>query len=173
MVRAGGRRVRLVDRPFEQPLGRRSAAEVWARQLRWSRLRRHSFVWLFLPESLVGSALPSIALAIVAAHYGFAIAGSFALFLGVWFGAEAALGWRIGWRLSLRTPIALLLRDWLLPLLFVATWVGSDFFWRGTPMRTRGQRELRAPLRILHGVRRRGATAHRLSHERSRRAIEQ
>lgn len=55
MVRAAGRRVRLVDRPFEQPLGFRSAAEVWARQLRWARLRRMSFPLLFLPEILLGS----------------------------------------------------------------------------------------------------------------------
>jgi ceramide glucosyltransferase len=35
--------VRLVDRPFPQPLGYRSAADVWRRQLRWARLRRASF----------------------------------------------------------------------------------------------------------------------------------
>ena len=38
-----GLRVRLVDAPFEQPLGERCGADVWQRQLRWARLRRASF----------------------------------------------------------------------------------------------------------------------------------
>ena len=37
LVRAAGLRIRLVDAPFEQPLGYRSAAEVWSRQLRCGR----------------------------------------------------------------------------------------------------------------------------------------
>ena len=43
LVRDLGLRVRLVDAPFEQPLGYRSAGEVWARQLRWAQLRQASF----------------------------------------------------------------------------------------------------------------------------------
>src|SRR4030088_211444 len=42
LMRAAGLRIHLVDAPFEQPLGYRSAAEVWARQLRWARLRQAS-----------------------------------------------------------------------------------------------------------------------------------
>src|SRR5215510_14212436 len=37
-VRDLGLRVHLVDAPFEQPLGYRTAGEVWARQLRWAQL---------------------------------------------------------------------------------------------------------------------------------------
>jgi ceramide glucosyltransferase len=44
IVRTAGLRVRLVDRPFVQPLGRRGALEVWHRQVRWARLRRASFL---------------------------------------------------------------------------------------------------------------------------------
>ena len=40
VIRSRGLRVRLVDTPFEQPLGRRSLREVWSRQVRWARLRR-------------------------------------------------------------------------------------------------------------------------------------
>lgn len=40
LMRAAGLRIRLVDAPFEQPLGSRAATEVWARQLRWARLRQ-------------------------------------------------------------------------------------------------------------------------------------
>ena len=66
IVRDAGLKVRLVDRPFAQPLGYRSAAEVWHRQLRWARLRRASFLAYFLPEAISGGVLPMVALAGVA-----------------------------------------------------------------------------------------------------------
>ena len=43
IVRGAGLKVRLIDRPLAQPLGYRSAIEVWNRQVRWARLRRASF----------------------------------------------------------------------------------------------------------------------------------
>src|SRR5215831_18501156 len=63
LVRAAGLRVRLVDRPFEQPLGYRRAGEVWARQRRWARLRTASFKQYYLLEALSGGAVP-LALAV-------------------------------------------------------------------------------------------------------------
>ena len=135
MVRTLGRHVHLVDNPFEQPLGRRSAAEVWSRQLRWARLRKMSFPLLFLPEIFLGSALPSLALALAAAHYGVSLPGSISALLVIWFGAEAALAWRAGWRLSPLLPAAFLVRDMVLPFLWVAAWIGDNFVWRGTGMR--------------------------------------
>jgi len=57
VVRGAGRKVQLVDRPFPQPLGYRSAAEVWHRQVRWARLRRASFFAYFLPEAVSGGVL--------------------------------------------------------------------------------------------------------------------
>jgi ceramide glucosyltransferase len=132
LVRAAGLRVQLVDIPFEQPLGRRRAAEVWTRQLRWARLRRVSFPLLFLPELLVGSALPCAALAVAVSGYGpAAAAAAIVLLLAVWFGAEAALARAAGWHFSPRTVLALLLRDLLLPALWVAAWLGADYVWRG------------------------------------------
>ena len=70
VVRGAGRKVQLVDRPFPQPLGYRSAAEVWHRQVRWARLRRASFFAYFLPEAVSGGVLPMIALAAVAPALG-------------------------------------------------------------------------------------------------------
>jgi len=49
LVRNLGLRVRLVDAPFGQPLGRREMGEVWRRQLRWARLRRSTFKACFIP----------------------------------------------------------------------------------------------------------------------------
>src|SRR5436305_3815439 len=92
LVRAEGLKVHLVDMPFEQPLGRRGAREVWARQLRWARLRRVSFPLLFFPEVLVGSALPTAALATALWAHGPAAAVSAMILLpALWLASEAAL----------------------------------------------------------------------------------
>ncbi len=51
---------------FGQPLGRRSAAQVWSRQARWAKLRRATFPLCFLPEILSGSLAPMLAAAYAA-----------------------------------------------------------------------------------------------------------
>jgi ceramide glucosyltransferase len=131
LVRGAGLRVQLVDKPVEQPLGRRRLKQVWARQLRWARLRRVSFPLLFLPELFVGSALPVAALGIAASAYGLSVSVSaISLLLAIWLGAEALLARAAGWHFTLRTAAALLIRDLLLPPLWIASWVGNDYVWR-------------------------------------------
>src|SRR5260221_5033107 len=49
LVRAAGLDVRLVDNPFAQPLGRRTAREIWSRQGRWGPLRGARFPSVLLP----------------------------------------------------------------------------------------------------------------------------
>lgn len=142
-----GLRIRLVDRPFEQPLGRRRASQVWSRQLRWARLRRNSFPLVFVPEMLVGGAPPSVALALATAHWDFGAAASAAgLLLCLWYAAEAWLASRAGWHFSWRMPVAMLSRDLLLPGLAVAAWAGSGFVWHGTRMRAERDPEFAEPI---------------------------
>ncbi|CAA2142841.1 ceramide glucosyltransferase [Hyphomicrobium sp. ghe19] len=134
IVRTHGLRVRLVDRPFEQPLGPRSVKQVWARQVRWARLRRVTFPVFYAPEILSGSMLPIAS--------GFAAASSVGLdpltvlagLLVVWYGTEALLARVAGWHLKWQSPIAWMLRDALLPLLWVEGWSGDTFVWRGNDM---------------------------------------
>jgi ceramide glucosyltransferase len=142
LVRRLRRRVRLVDRPFEQPLGHRRARDVWGRQVRWARLRRHSFLVFFLPELLVGSVPPGIALCAAAIDYGISVPAALATLLVVWYGAEAALARSAGWHFARRTAAALLLRDLLLPVLWIAAWAGSDFVWHGNAMRLQRRSEM-------------------------------
>jgi ceramide glucosyltransferase len=134
MVRSAGLRVHLVDIPFEQPLGWRTAADVWSRQLRWARLRRASFPWLFLPEIVAGSALPALAAAIAAAAFGLSVPLAVGALLALWFGAEMVLAVCAGWRRSWRLAIALLVRDLLLPALWIGALLGGGFVWRGNAM---------------------------------------
>jgi len=134
IVRNAGLKVRLVDRPFVQPLGRRGAAEVWHRQVRWARLRRASFLLYFLPEALAGAVLPMLAAAIVADANGWSPVLATGAVGAVWYGAEMALAAAAEWHLPFLYPLYGLTRDLLLPVLFVAALGGSDFVWRGNEM---------------------------------------
>src|SRR5262245_14751081 len=80
LVRKNGLRVRMVDRPFLQPLGHRTAAEVWRRQLRWARLRRDTFVAYFVPEIGAGVVPPLVSGAVVAVCNDWPVAGALAAF---------------------------------------------------------------------------------------------
>jgi ceramide glucosyltransferase len=143
IVRSLGLRVHLVDHPFEQPLGWRTAREVWSRQLRWARLRRASFPWLFLPEIFLGSAFSAVAVAVAASGYGLSAPTAVAALLAVWFAAETALAQCAGWHCSARSAMALLVRDLLLPVLWIGALLGDDFVWRGNEMTAAGKRDRR------------------------------
>jgi ceramide glucosyltransferase len=139
VVRAAGLHVRLVDPPFEQPLGRRSATDIWNRQIRWARLRRASFMLYFAPELLSGAALPLVATALLAAALGRSIPGAVVAFGMVWYGAELVLARTAGWPVTALYPIHGLVRDLLLPLLWVNAWRNSGFVWRGNQMSVDGE----------------------------------
>ncbi len=133
MIRHAGLKVRLVQEPFPQPLGQRQVKAVWKRQLRWARLRRASFPLYFLPEILTGATLP-VAAVIALAATGMLPVVAPPVYLAAWYSAELlmsrAFGWPSGWRII---P-AMMIRDLLLPVLFVAAWFGSGFEWRGNAM---------------------------------------
>lgn len=124
-VREAGLRVRMVDRPFGQPLGSRSLAEVWKRQVRWARLRRMTFKAFFLPELLSGALPPLLALALVEPSWMLP-------FLIVWYGTEALLARMAGWQLTWRSLPMWLLRDLLLPVQWCLAWSGRDLEWRNS-----------------------------------------
>ena len=133
VVRRAGLNVRVVAEPYVQPLGMRSLLSVWKRQLRWARLRRVSFPAFFAPEILSGGFLPILA-AVLLAMSGDISLGALTLIILSWYGAEALLATLAGWHLSARSPFAWVLRDLLLPALWVAAWTGNSFTWRGNAM---------------------------------------
>ncbi|MFU2317214.1 ceramide glucosyltransferase [Rahnella sp. PCH160] len=130
LVRRAGLKVRLPARPFAQPVGHRSLDAVWSRQLRWARIRRDGFFWLFVPEIMMGF-LPALAAVIwLTASGGLPVIAPFALFV-LWFGGEWALAKALGWPHQLRDILAMFLRDVLLPALWLWCWAGRGFSWRG------------------------------------------
>jgi ceramide glucosyltransferase len=149
IVRGAGLKVRLIDRPLAQPLGRRSAAEVWNRQVRWARLRRASFLLYFLPEVLSGGVLPIIATMFVAHTIGLPPITSAAAFAALWYGGEMLLAAAADWHVPALYPFYGLTRDCLLPVLFFKALGGSEFVWRGNEM----QVERMQPRRMMARVR--------------------
>ena len=134
IVRAAGLRVRLVDRPFGQPLGRRRLTEVWRRQTRWARLRRACFPLFFVPEILGGALFPMGAAGYAAYGAGLSVSATVATLAFAWYGAEAALAKLARWHCTPLYPLHAVLRDLLLPALWIDAWVGTDFEWRGNQM---------------------------------------
>lgn len=135
LVRARGMAAQLVDAPFKQPLGRRSLRQVWDRQARWARLRRMTFPHVFFPELLTTGLVPIVAAAVIADDLdvpAWLLAG---LVAAVWYGAEAGLARAAGWQYGWRSPFAAMMRDLLLPALWMQAWLGNSFSWRGHEIR--------------------------------------
>lgn len=142
-IRANSQRVRLVRQPFTQPLGARALQAVWHRQLRWARLRRVTFPALFGMELFLGGLLPiglATLLAVTDSVPGW-VPPALAI---VWYGAEAWMAKRLGWHCSRWSPLAWLLRDLSLPVLWIAAVSGSGFEWRGNQMNVKNDSLLAA-----------------------------
>jgi len=138
VVRGLGLRVRLADGAFPQPLGPRTALQVWNRQLRWARLRRATFPGYFALEPLSGFAAPLLAAVFAAEAFawdGGVVAG---LIVAGWLAAEAWLTAAVGWHLSWRSPLLWLLRELTLPAIWLQACFGTSLSWRGSSMSLEG-----------------------------------
>jgi len=135
IVRNLGLNVKLMQPPVRQPLGFRRAADVWKRQRRWARLRRASFPFYFSLEILSGGVPPAIAVVALAMLSGISVLPLLVAFLGLWYGAEWLLAAKAGWHHSRWSMATYMLRDLMLPVLFVNAWLGRGFEWRGNDMR--------------------------------------
>jgi ceramide glucosyltransferase len=134
VVRSAGLHINLVDSPFPQPLGKRTLPDVWSRQIRWARMRRKTFPLHFLPELLSGSATPAVIGAYAGALFGFNPLLAAGLVLAILYSGETALALSDKWHFSWRMPFLFLLRDLMLPIVYVDAWLVNDFVWRGNEM---------------------------------------
>ena len=128
VVRGAGLKVRLARLPFAQPIGRRDPVAVWARQLRWSKVRRDGFPALFMLEPLNGALVP-----VLLAGVALGPAGGLGVAI-LHYGAELALCRRMGWPVGRLTLPAMVMRDLMVPLLWVATFARRGFEWRGNAL---------------------------------------
>jgi ceramide glucosyltransferase len=134
LVHRAGLRAHLASPPSQQPLGARRLRDVWARQVRWARLRRATFPVYFAPEIVTTSLLTLAAAGIGGEELGMSAAAAIALAAAIWYGAEAALAAAAGWPLAWSSPAAWMARDALLPVLWLSGWMNARFVWRGNVM---------------------------------------
>ncbi|WP_105372488.1 glycosyltransferase [Neorhizobium huautlense] len=134
LVNRLGRKVHLVSSPFEQPLGRRDLREIWARQSRWARLRRVTFPIYFAPEILLGG-VPPLTLGVLAALTAdiSPVAPAAAILLIAYL-PELGLAFAKNWPVSFRLCLAMIVRDLLMPAIWLRSWIGGSFEWRGNTM---------------------------------------
>jgi len=134
LIHRQGLEAHLADGPFQQPLGKRTLMDVWFRQTRWARLRRATFPLHFAPEILTTSLITIIAAAVAGAAFGFGPWTNAALAAVFWYALEAFLALISGWPLTWRSPLAWIVRDLMLPFVWIRGWSRENFVWRGNAM---------------------------------------
>lgn len=134
LVRKAGYRIRLIDTPLRQPLGRRALREVWSRQMRWAQIRRRSFPWIYPLEIASTSLLPMGAAVVLAAALDAPVVPAAAASLAAWLAVEAALAWRAGWPCGVSYAAACVARDVMIGAIWPAAWVRTRYVWRGNPV---------------------------------------
>jgi len=113
------------------------------RQLRWSRLRRTTFPVCFTTEIITPSVFTLLAAAIAAPEFHLAASSAVLLAALVWYSSEAALAMVAGWPLGRWSLLAWLVRDLVLPWLWVQGWAGGQVEWRSASNSV-GEQELAA-----------------------------
>ena len=134
LVNGLGLKVHLVASPFEQPLGYRTREGVWSRQALWARLRRVTFPFFFAPEICVGAAIPLLLALIAAASAEVSLFWTTLAVLAAVYLPEYALAVAKGWYASPRLIPAMMVRDVMLPAVWLRGWVGGAIDWRGNTM---------------------------------------
>lgn len=136
LVRRQGLRVRLPQAPFFQPIGRKTFRQVWGRQLRWARIRRDGFPLIYLPEILLGI-VPALACILPLVVTGVIPAWFVAALTVLWYVPEVIQCRVMGWPCALRDVLAMMVRDFLMPALWICGWFGRRIVWRGNVIETR------------------------------------
>jgi ceramide glucosyltransferase len=93
-----------------------------------------TFAACFAPEILTTSIVPMAAGGIAAAGAGFDVPAALVVLATVWSGSEAVLARSSGWHMTFASPLAWIVRDFLIPVFWVAAWTGNSFNWRGNEM---------------------------------------
>ncbi|HUI21496.1 MAG TPA: ceramide glucosyltransferase [Methylocella sp.] len=139
LVHGQGLQVALVDSPFEQPLGFRGFREIWLRQLRWARMRRKTFPLFYLPEIFAGAALPCLSAAYAAVNLNVNVAIALLGVAFAWYIPEVLFTLLKKWHFSWRMPLLFMLRDAMMPIVYIDAWCMDHFVWRGTEMTLRDE----------------------------------
>ena len=131
VIRSQGMDIHLVDMPFEQPLGYRKAKEVYDRHARWARLRKATFPLFFIPEVMNGSFVAAATGAYSSMYYGYDPILAIIMIVFLLHASELILAKICGFFIDFRMPLALLVRDLMLPVMFVDALLVDEYTWHG------------------------------------------
>lgn len=118
---------------------------MWARQVRWARLRRSTFPGYYALEIFSGLLAPLVALMLAASILDLEVLPLVLAYTGLCVVAETWLATIAGWPFSWRSPLVCLLRELLLPALWMQVWFGNSLQWRGHDMTVARDTECMAP----------------------------
>jgi ceramide glucosyltransferase len=125
LVRKNKQKMTLLYPTFT-PLGPRKFADVWKRQLRWSKLRRITFCKEFLPEILLGI-LPFI----ISLYFcKFTLSTNLTL-VCLFYAAEYYMALILSWPTSIGYILGCVIRDFLMPAIWCVSWFGKTIDWNG------------------------------------------
>ncbi len=134
IMRRLGLRIEVVDYPFPQPLGARTARQVWSRHSRWARLRRATFPLHYAPEILAGAMMPMLLAALGASLLGIDVLPVVTGVVICLYGAEWLLLRVAKLQRDKFTLPAMILRDLWLPVFYFDGWLVDEFVWHGQAM---------------------------------------
>jgi ceramide glucosyltransferase len=134
-IRRGGLAVQMARDPGLHPIGRRRFRDLWQRHLRWQCCRKYHALPLFVFEP----AISPLGMAVAGGLWwsplsGLAVLPLLAAHLAAWFVIEAVYVRVQRWHLSWLSPIAWLVREALIPALWLCAIVARSLMWRGQRM---------------------------------------
>jgi ceramide glucosyltransferase len=134
-IRRVGLSVKMTCDPGWHPIGRRRFRDLWQRHLRWQCCRKYHALPLFVFEPAVSPLGMAIAGGVWWGWFaGLPVLPLIAGHLAAWFAVEAGYVRAQGWHLSWLSPIAWLVREALLPVLWLRAAVTRSLIWRGQRM---------------------------------------
>lgn len=142
-VRKTGGRLRFDPDLLEQPVGSRRWRDVWDRQKRWLMVRRGLVPFFFLSEMMVSAIVVACVSVGAGLCLGIAPVVVLAGWAALWYGIEAVFLWINRWPLQPMAPLAWILRDLMLPLLWISSLLSRRAQWRGQQVEFSGPSQRR------------------------------
>lgn len=140
LLKGKGLRPVFASATVDQDLGSRQPGEIWQRHLRWAICRRLEEPLAFAAEPLTGLPAACLAALAVAAFLGLPAIPLLVLSIFLWPTAECALAWRKGWPLSPAMPFAVLLREAIMPALWLNALLARRLAWGSATIALAGRR---------------------------------
>lgn len=134
LLKAKGLRPVFAAATVDQHLGGRRLGEIWRRHLRWAICRRLEEPLAFAAEPLTGLPAACLAALAVAACLGWPALPPLVLTVLLWPMAECILAWRKDWPLGWSTPFAVLLREAIMPVLWLNALLARRLAWGQTTL---------------------------------------